>query len=43
MDRFTSHVVKTSPVADSGSFSGIGADKVTASSKLISVSHLTVA
>jgi len=43
MDRFTSHVVKTSPAADSGSYSGIGADKVTARSELISVSHLSVA
>jgi len=28
MDRFTNHVVKTSPAADAGSYSGIAADKV---------------
>ena len=28
MARFTHHVVKTSPAADSGSYSGIAADKV---------------
>ena len=28
MDRFTHHLVKTSPAAESGSYSGIAADKV---------------
>ena len=28
MDRFTNHVSKTSPAADSGGYSGIAADKV---------------
>jgi len=28
MDRFANHVVKTTPAADAGTFSGIAADKV---------------
>ena len=35
MDRFTHHLVKTSPAAESGSYSGISADKVSCASSCL--------
>jgi len=33
VDRFTNHVVKKTPVADSGGYSGIAADKVSSKTR----------